>query len=243
MTATVVRDVSPRPAQPAGARYFVGLDLGQAQDFTALAVLERSRIRYDDPPDRRQPDYQLRHIKRWHLGTSYPDVARDVVALLMKPPLQAACLVIDQTGVGRAVVDLLAEAIRGQVRQARQDHVFTFTPGFCPITITAGHVVNPGKTGGLCVPKKDLVSVMQTLLQTRRLGFAEALPEVRVLMKELENFRVKVSAAAHEVYEAWREGDHDDLVLATALAAWVGEQALLTEARAPIQRARLKSGV
>jgi hypothetical protein len=43
-------------------------------------------------------------------------------------------------------------------------------------------------------------------------------------VKELESFRVKITASAHETFEAWRERDHDDLVLAVALAAWVGQQ-------------------
>jgi hypothetical protein len=59
------------------------------------------------------------------------------------------------------------------------------------------------------------------LLQNRRLKVAKALPETEVLMKELKDFRVKVNpATAHESYEHWREGDHDDLVLATAMATW-----------------------
>ena len=32
------------------------------------------------------------------------------------------------------------------------------------------------------------------------------------------------SMAAHDIYGAWREGQHDDLVLATALAVWFGER-------------------
>lgn len=45
-------------------------------------------------------------------------------------------------------------------------------------------------------------------------------------MAELEAFRVKVTASANETFGAWRERDHDDLVLATALAAWAGEEGL-----------------
>jgi hypothetical protein len=39
---------------------------------------------------------------------------------------------------------------------------------------------------------------------------------------DLLNFKVKVTAAAHETFSA-REGAHDDLVLAVAVAAWLGE--------------------
>jgi hypothetical protein len=41
------------------------------------------------------------------------------------------------------------------------------------------------------------------------------------LRAELLNFRVKINlASGHDSYEAWREGDHDDLVLAAAMAVW-----------------------
>jgi hypothetical protein len=36
---------------------------------------------------------------------------------------------------------------------------------------------------------------------------------------------VKINiSTAHDSYEAWREGDHDDLVLSVALACWAGER-------------------
>ncbi len=34
------------------------------------------------------------------------------------------------------------------------------------------------------------------------------------------------AATAHDSYEAWREGDHDDLMLSVALACWAGERFL-----------------
>lgn len=39
---------------------------------------------------------------------------------------------------------------------------------------------------------------------------------------ELGLFRVKVTLSANETFETWRERDHDDLVLALALALYVG---------------------
>ena len=35
----------------------------------------------------------------------------------------------------------------------------------------------------------------------------------------------QLSAAGHDSYGAWREKAHDDLVLAVAMAVWVGEHA------------------
>ena len=75
------------------------------------------------------------------------------------------------------------------------------------------------------VPKRDLAGAVQVLLQHQRLRFAAALPFTPVLTQELLNFRVKIDpATAHDSYSAWREKDHDDLVLALALAAWWGER-------------------
>jgi hypothetical protein len=55
-------------------------------------------------------------------------------------------------------------------------------------------------------------------------------------VKELENFRVKVTTARTDTFEAWREGQNDDLVLAVALAAWIGEQTRLQGGNAADER-------
>jgi hypothetical protein len=45
------------------------------------------------------------------------------------------------------------------------------------------------------------------------------------MVRELLNFKVKIDLrTAHDSYEAWRDRTHDDLVFATALAAWWGER-------------------
>src|SRR5438552_4171922 len=65
----------------------------------------------------------------------------------------------------------------------------------CRVTITAGHEVNLAGPGRWTVPKKELVSVLQVLLQGRLLHVAESLPLADVLAKELQSFKVKVTAA------------------------------------------------
>jgi hypothetical protein len=55
---------------------------------------------------------------------------------------------------------------------------------------------------------------------------APKLKQAAILMSELKNFQYKINKeTAHVSYEAWRERDHDDLVLALALSAWAGERA------------------
>lgn len=77
------------------------------------------------------------------------------------------------------------------------------------------------------VPKRDLVSVIQVLLQTKRLKIPTLLPEAQILLEEMTNFQVKISLAGNDSYGAWREGTHDDLLLAVALACWAAEKKAL----------------
>src|SRR5262249_29878445 len=142
--------------------------------------------------------------------TSYTSIVKDVVELFERPPLSGSVLCVDATGVGRAVVDLFRKA-RPKAR-------------LIPITITGGSVESSGPDGWT-VPKRDLAGVLQVLLGQRRLQVSPALPLAPVLARELSTFKVKVSlATGNESFEAWRERDHDDLVLAVAMACWYGER-------------------
>jgi hypothetical protein len=184
--------------------YLVGLDLGQTTDFTALSVLERSAP--GRPGD--ETIYWLRHLQRVHLGTSYTAIIELVAKLLGTAPL-AGCstLVVDETGLGRPVVDMLR----------------TVSAPIIPITITAGKTVSATDHGGYHVPKKQLVTCLQLLLQNHRLRIPASLPDAKLLTRELLNFQVKITPAANEVFGACRQG-HDDLVLAVALACWFAER-------------------
>lgn len=196
-------------------RHFVGLDLGGVSEFTALAVLERPPVFPHTPPDRRRPAYALRHLHRFPPGTSYPAVAAAVRDLLNASPVPGAVLGVDQTGVGKAVRDLVFDELAGRV-----------TCTFAPVTVTAGSgSVGTAPGCGLLAPKTELVGTLQVLLQTRRLLIADALPEAAVLVRELEAFRAAPPVLRGDAVEAWRERDHDDLVLAVAVAAWLGELA------------------
>ena len=72
----------------------------------------------------------------------------------------------------------------------------------------------------------DLVGVIQAGLQSGRLKIVPSLLLAGTLQQELLSFKVKITQAANETFGVWRDGLHDDLVLACALAAWVGDQRL-----------------
>jgi hypothetical protein len=181
--------------------YISGLDLGQTNDPTALAVLEQTGAG-------KEKSYGVRYLERFPLGTSYTAICA-LVAQRMKP-LPGSTLAVDQTGVGRPVVDLL----RGSKMNV----------SLRPITITAGHTARRDEeTRDWHVPKKDLVACLHVLFGSKRLKILKSLPDAALLVKELDNFSTKITLAANEVYGPLREGQHDDLVLAVALACWVGE--------------------
>jgi len=178
--------------------FTVGLDLGQAQDYSALTTVQKV-----DPGA-----YHLRHIERFDLGTPYPEQVRRVEELMQSGALRGRCeLVVDQTGAGRPVVDLFRDA------------------GLNPVgvTITGGDTSSrDGREHR--VPKRQLVATVQSLLQTGRLKFAEGLPLAGVLTEELQKFRAKINVSTgHASFEHWRKRDHDDVVLALSLACWRGE--------------------
>lgn len=184
--------------------FYLGLDLGQAQDYTALAVV----CQVGDKTNINRCAYHVTWLERFKLGTPYPDVVDRINTMLEKPPLNQGCyLIVDATGVRRPVMEMMKRK------------------GINPIavTITAGIEVIRDEFGYYRVPKRDLVGELQVLLQEGRLKIAEALEHSRTLVQELMDFKVKITAAAHDTYGVWREGVHDDLVLAVALACWFGE--------------------
>jgi hypothetical protein len=190
------------------ARFYVGLDLGQARDYTAIVVAEKV-----EAEDGEEYELHLRHLERF-LDRRYPEVVEHVSGLMGSRELRGdAALAVDATGVGAAVVDMLRRA--GLI--------------FDAIIITAGDTETQSGWYDWRVPKRDLVGGLQVLLQSGRLKIARSLAHAETLRAELLNFRVKINVAtAHDSYEAWREGNHDDLVLAAALAAWKAQKGEFT---------------
>jgi hypothetical protein len=94
-----------------------------------------------------------------------------------------------------------------------------------PILITGGQAVSRAPDLTWHVAKVELVRVLQASLSSRRLKIASELPEAGILTAELQAFRSKITGAGNETFGAWRERDHDDMVLAVALALWLTENA------------------
>lgn len=200
--------------------YTVGLDLGTANDYSALVVVERV---FKLPPYislsqwHRQPgtyqehlvlEQRVRHIQRWELGSTYPSIVADVAELMRTRPMRDGLLFIDRSGVGQAVYHLFHDAHREQALGA-----------YAPIGITA---TGGNEANGWNVPKRDLFAAVQAALQMGTLKIADQLPLGEALETELSNFRLKISANGRDTYEFQRTtgSGHGDIVSALSMALY-----------------------
>ena len=196
--------------------FYVGVDLGQVRDFTAIAVVERAGLTDGWDPVvyawKKKTMLRVRYLERLAPGATYPEAAERVAAVTRSPELNQRChLAVDATGVGRPVVDLLRGMRLGST-------------SFLPAVITGGD--SESYTDGYYrLPKRDLMTWLQVLLQRKELQIAAALQWRPALMEEMRQMEVRGTQAGREQYGAWREGAHDDLVFAVALACWAAKKA------------------
>ncbi len=173
---------------------FVGLDLGQRRDHTAIAVLECAG-----------GGMVVRHAERVMLGTPWARVVERVRAIVKHPKMAGQCgLVVDATGVGSPVVEMLRGAGLGCEIVA--------------VTITGGDKASQ-TAQGWSVPKRDLMTGLQLGLENGEVKIARRMREAGALVRELTDVRASGARMAAE-----GTGQHDDLVIAVALAMWKGRQ-------------------
>jgi phage FluMu gp28-like protein len=178
------------------SRFYVGVDLGQKRDHTAIAVVER------------RERLLVRHVERVALGTPYPLVAAHLREMVSRPELRGRCaLAVDGTGLGGPVVDMLRGARLGCEITA--------------VTISGGERERKSGSLAVSVPKRDLIAGIQVALEKGDLRIARSLKELGPLVRELVDVRVTSGAGMGRVrIGADGCGEHDDLVIALALACW-----------------------
>jgi hypothetical protein len=88
----------------AETRFFIGVDLGQSSDPTAIAIVRRVG-------EEKAAVFQVGHLERVPLHTPYPAIVNRVKQLMSHPICAGnADLAIDQTGVGGPVADMFRQA-------------------------------------------------------------------------------------------------------------------------------------
>lgn len=197
--------------------YFIGLDLGKANDYSAVCIAQRH-----DFNDRKSV-IEINNVDRFPLGTPYVKVAQHMSDLVKKLPdamieesyvpagkeipvksvRSNYILVVDATGVGNAVVELLrAQKLR-----------------MAEIVITGG-AGQPHGDGQTHLAKVHLVSALRVAFESGRLKVSDQMPHWAEIMKELMDFKETIGGTGVPTYGNESSGGHDDLVLAMALAVW-----------------------
>jgi hypothetical protein len=200
---------------------YLGLDLGQRQDPAAIAILQRT-IEPTGPFNRatwefeREPHFRLCHTERLALGTPYIRIVSRIRSLLEKlsdplPGIHSCAgtaplrtLVVDASGVGRPVVELIRKAGIGWVPALAN-------PGrvaIVPVTITASGAPRCEASGEEFVSRRDLITNLRILLEKRLLRISARIHDREALLKEFVQLQDRSGS------------NHDDLVMATALACW-----------------------
>lgn len=239
-----------------GPSFIVGVDLGTRHDYTALSVMQQHVLsgsamdllhrlqagefesgyrqlgaygqlgsRALTPTSVHEYRYDLIDLQRWR-GEGYSVVVpklREVMQRLRQlafdqqqtagryqPREPGIGVLVDHTGVGVAVVE--------EIRNAGVDCI--------GVTITGGDAISHDRDD-YRVPKRELVTRTQVVMETKRLQIASQLPLAPTLVAEMDNFKVKkIILTGHDSYGAgadWRDGNHDDLVLSVAMGLWWGE--------------------
>jgi hypothetical protein len=234
------RHVAQRPYS-SHPHYILGLDLGQANDFSALAVTERvlrdTGPAYPATTRRNRPDLRgshmvnetrapvkneilVRHLGRPPLRTPYTEVVDGVIeriqALLPRSLYGrggSAVLVVDGTGVGRGVIDLLYNRLQNVGEHYPEVSLW-------PVTITGGTGRASANGGFINLPKQELIFTGGVIpLQDGRLRWGPGIPDRKTLEAELGGYRKKVNiATANTQFEPWRDSEQDDLLFALCLA-------------------------
>jgi hypothetical protein len=195
------------------SEFFIGADLGQRRDPTALAIIERSE-RIADRPDpvtwnrERIVAFELRHLERMPLGTSYTVVVQRIERIARKLATLGTCsLIVDATGVGLPVIDSLR------------------IPGapwrLMPVTI--GYTGQESYTDGFWrVPKRDLIAGLQLAFDAKAFTICKDLKDTPALLTELTSMRATRRITGVTQY-ASPGSSHDDLAIALSLAWWAVE--------------------
>jgi hypothetical protein len=184
----------------------------------------------DDNPVGGDIHYTIRFVERMPLNTPYPKVADRLAEVynglvVAGRPTEAPhpllreryakhstgrhihAVLVDATGVGTPVVDLL-----------REKNIQPLTP----VYLTGGEKATHDN-GELRLAKGLLVSRLQVLLQQRRIHLPDT-AEARALTEELLNYEIRMTESANLQTGVFKTGKHDDLATALGLACWDDDQ-------------------
>jgi hypothetical protein len=209
--------------------YAVVVDPAKRRDFTAILTVKKTADLVEGEPLLKTPDRIVNYLDVVHIdkfnGITYPEIVRKVALRVGHADLVNNCdLLIDGTGVGEALTDLL--------REGGLDPL--------PIIFTAGTKVQLvygdfgqiflGQVGKLAtartikemhVPKVDLVDAGRLLAQQGRFWCDPQMRWADDFEAQMQGFRGKVNEKTGRTkFENENDELHDDLIVCYLMAAW-----------------------
>ena len=189
--------------------YYVGLDLAGVNDHAALVVLEYRPT----PTGTRDPatyqflyrrDLRVVLVEQFRRKTPYKEVVQRVARLCRHQHLAGHTqLLVEHNGPGVPVVQMLRDE--------------RLPVSLLAVTTTGGETAAPSATGW-SVPKKEMVNVMEILLERGLLKVAAGLGQADLLRQELRQFEKRGKRGGAMQFGAG--AGHDDLVMALGMACW-----------------------
>lgn len=199
-------------------QYILGVDFGSQQDYTAMALVRRVQVISASQnvagmitEENLRDELHLMYLERIELGTSYYKVVERIKSIMRDEYVSGDIVAVpDATGVGIPVVQMM-----------RREGVSPIVA----ISIHGGNATSRNQDmGGYNVPKRDLVTALTLVVQSRRLKVASDIKHRAHLVHEMASFTMKSTSSGADTYEALMEKDHDDLVMALAMAVWYAEK-------------------
>lgn len=208
----VVNDTNQDPAIPrvkGYVRYWIGADLGQANDFSTVCVIKDQQLPIYDGCQVAlgQRGRTIVYADKFR-GVSYVDVVDHLIKLRNAPPFGGKSdLVIDGTSLGRVVSDMLFEQ--------SVPHTAIQMTGGSDYT-TKGRYCNASKT--------LMVENLAVLFASGELQFAHDLPLRDEIEEDLASFTTQTTAAGNQIITQSRNASgHGDLGIGLIVAAFASQ--------------------
>ncbi|MEP3296472.1 MAG: hypothetical protein ABJO27_08335 [Pseudoruegeria sp.] len=190
-------------------RYFVGADLGQANDFSSAVVIKDQQLPiHDGTRVKLGPRQRTVVFADKFRGVSYVDVVDYLIRLRNAPPFGGKSqLVIDGTSIGRVVSDMMHEQ--------SVDHTAVQMTGGQEWR-RAGRYVNASKT--------LMIENLAVLFASGDLKFAHDLPSRAEIEEDLASFTTQTTAAGNQIITQSRNSSgHGDTGIALIVAAFASQ--------------------
>lgn len=198
-------------------QFYIGLDLGKKQDYSAIAVVEqcvwttgeKDRLTFAPKLER---NTILRHIERLRRGTLYTQVVERVREMLLSEALrrEPVVLAFDATGVGEGVGEMVEKMVR-EVSGRREAWL-----NLAAVVFTSGQQTR-WRQYEAYVPKSTILDEVVLRVEQQELWLDPGRPGVAELCRELQ----QMQRIRNEHGTRWVSvGEHDDLVMALGLAVW-----------------------